>query len=321
MGKPAARFLDWHSCPMVTPAVVPIPHVGGPIVAPCSPNVIIGRTRAARVTDLCICVGPMDNVVMGSMTVRINGQPAARIGDSTAHGGAITTGLPTVLIGDNPLGSGGGEAANPVAIEFAEGILSIAYTWFEKEFAWWQTGNDHFNIKLGSAKAEAGSNIGYNVDKNSYALTPLDASFELAAAKLHVEGKGVGGLLAGEGDLTVASVKGKAHVGIEAGKEGVTTGAEAGAEAMAVRGSVKISLRLTPMTIYNNTIGLLTDSKLDERYDKGLVFSAEPEAGLGAAAKAEASLAVGKDKVEAKLGAKAGAGLVGGLAVKVGLEF
>jgi len=30
------------------------------------------------------------------------GQPAARIGDSTAHGGVITVGCPTVLIGGMP---------------------------------------------------------------------------------------------------------------------------------------------------------------------------------------------------------------------------
>jgi uncharacterized Zn-binding protein involved in type VI secretion len=33
------------------------------------------------------------------MTVLIMGQPAARLGDLTAHGGTIVLGLPTVLIG------------------------------------------------------------------------------------------------------------------------------------------------------------------------------------------------------------------------------
>ena len=32
-------------------------------------------------------------------TVLIGGKPAARIGDSTAHGGSIVLGFPTVLIG------------------------------------------------------------------------------------------------------------------------------------------------------------------------------------------------------------------------------
>lgn len=66
MGQPAARLTDMHVCPMVTGI---IPHVGGPIVAPGSPVTLIG------------------------------GQPAARMGDMTAHGGVIVLGCPTVLIG------------------------------------------------------------------------------------------------------------------------------------------------------------------------------------------------------------------------------
>jgi uncharacterized Zn-binding protein involved in type VI secretion len=36
---------------------------------------------------------------MGSTTVLIGGLPAARMGDSTAHGGVIVMGCPTVIIG------------------------------------------------------------------------------------------------------------------------------------------------------------------------------------------------------------------------------
>jgi uncharacterized Zn-binding protein involved in type VI secretion len=45
------------------------------------------------------CVGPPDVIALGSMTVLIGGQPAARMGDMTAHGGVIVLGLPTVMIG------------------------------------------------------------------------------------------------------------------------------------------------------------------------------------------------------------------------------
>lgn len=96
MGMPAARLGDMHVCPMVT---VLVPHVGGPIAAPCAPTVLIGGMPAARVGDMCICTGPPDVIAMGSFTVLIAGQPAARIGDLTAHGGSIVAGLPTVLIG------------------------------------------------------------------------------------------------------------------------------------------------------------------------------------------------------------------------------
>jgi uncharacterized Zn-binding protein involved in type VI secretion len=98
--KPAARLGDMHVCPMVTPAIPPIPHVGGPIMPPCYPPVIIGNMPAARVSDMCICVGPPDVIIQGSPTVFIGMMPAARIGDLTAHGGVIVQGWPTVLIGD-----------------------------------------------------------------------------------------------------------------------------------------------------------------------------------------------------------------------------
>ena len=96
---PAARVGDMHTCPMVTPGPVPVPHVGGPILPPGCPTVLIGMMPAARVGDMATCVGPPDAIAMGSFTVMIGGMPAARMGDSTAHGGVIVMGLPTVLIG------------------------------------------------------------------------------------------------------------------------------------------------------------------------------------------------------------------------------
>lgn len=96
---PAARLTDMHVCPMVTPGVPPIPHVGGPITGPGAPTVLIGGLPAARATDLAVCVGPPDTIVKGSATVLIMSLPAARIGDTCAHGGSIVLGLPTVMIG------------------------------------------------------------------------------------------------------------------------------------------------------------------------------------------------------------------------------
>ena len=95
----AARIGDMHTCPMQTPGVPPIPHVGGPIIPPCAPTVLIGGLPAARVGDSLVCVGPTDTIVKGSATVIISGMPAARLGDNCAHGGVIVAGLPTVIIG------------------------------------------------------------------------------------------------------------------------------------------------------------------------------------------------------------------------------
>ncbi len=91
---PAARITDPHVCPLTTPN----PHVGGPILPPGAPTVLIAGLPAARATDMCTCTGPPDVIALGSTTVFIGGLPAARLGDPTAHGGAIVGGAPTVLI-------------------------------------------------------------------------------------------------------------------------------------------------------------------------------------------------------------------------------
>ena len=105
---PAARITDMHTCPMVNPG--PVPHVGGPIIKG-QPNVLTVMMPQARVTDQCVCAGPPDVIVKGSMTVLVGNLPAARLGDMTAHGGVIVMGAPTVLIGDGANAGGGGAGA------------------------------------------------------------------------------------------------------------------------------------------------------------------------------------------------------------------
>lgn len=97
MRRPAARIGDNHTCPV---------HDDGPVIATCSPNVIIGGKNAARATDLCDCGSTSDMIVTGSRSVFINGLPAARLGDKTNHGGQIVEGLPSVLIGDDTVDFG-----------------------------------------------------------------------------------------------------------------------------------------------------------------------------------------------------------------------
>jgi uncharacterized Zn-binding protein involved in type VI secretion len=93
---PATRVGDMHVCPMVTGVV---PHVGGPILPPGCPTVLIGNMPAARVGDQVTCVGPPDVIALGSTTVLIGNMMAARAGDMTAHGGSLVLGSPTVIIG------------------------------------------------------------------------------------------------------------------------------------------------------------------------------------------------------------------------------
>jgi len=98
---PAARITDMHICPMVTGIV---PHVGGPILPPGAPTVLIDMLPAATVTSMATCVGPPDMIVMGSLGVMINFLPAARMMDPTVHGGMIMMGSPTCIIGEIGMG-------------------------------------------------------------------------------------------------------------------------------------------------------------------------------------------------------------------------
>jgi uncharacterized Zn-binding protein involved in type VI secretion len=117
-----------------------VPHVGGPIVAPGAPTVLIGFLPAARMTDMVTCVGPPDMIMMGSPTVLIEFLMAARMGDPTVHGGVIILGEPTVEIGEAGMGSpgavvvtpppgggggGGGGGSNPASGPAETGAASI----------------------------------------------------------------------------------------------------------------------------------------------------------------------------------------------------
>ena len=95
MGTLAARLTDTHVCPMFTALV---PHVGGPVLAPGAPTVLIMSLPAARVSDSCVCVGPPDSIVAGSPTVLISKMPAAHLGSATAHGGVVMGMGATVLL-------------------------------------------------------------------------------------------------------------------------------------------------------------------------------------------------------------------------------
>ena len=97
MPLPLARLTDMHVCPMVTPGVPPIPHVGGPISGPGAPTVLVCNMPAAVMGDMAVCVGPPDSIVMGSVKVLITNKPAATMTSSCSHGGTVVLGAPTVL--------------------------------------------------------------------------------------------------------------------------------------------------------------------------------------------------------------------------------
>ena len=94
IGKlPAATMGDQHVCPMVTPGVPPIPHVGGPIILG-SMGVMIGKKPAARLGDMAICVGPPSQIVLGCFTVMIGETSSGSQAGSAGAAAAAATNAP-----------------------------------------------------------------------------------------------------------------------------------------------------------------------------------------------------------------------------------
>lgn len=87
---PVATLSDLHTCPY---------HGEGAITDAGQSIVKIDGIPVAVTTGTCTCSQPDDNpMVLGALTVNIDGKNIMRMGDQTSHGGVILTGKPTVTI-------------------------------------------------------------------------------------------------------------------------------------------------------------------------------------------------------------------------------
>lgn len=96
MPRPIALVGHMHICPKVDPG--PKPHVGGPVQGAGQSLVKFNGIPVAVEGGQCLCTGMPgpDKMTTGSSLVKINGKGVMRTGDSTAHGGKITMGAPTL---------------------------------------------------------------------------------------------------------------------------------------------------------------------------------------------------------------------------------
>ncbi len=99
MPGPVAFLGSMHACPMTTPAIPPVPHVGGPIVLPSDPTFLVMGFPLAGMGAMATCAGvpPVDPIAMGMPTF-LTGTPAAGIGAVTSHGGMVAMGDPTFIV-------------------------------------------------------------------------------------------------------------------------------------------------------------------------------------------------------------------------------
>ncbi|WP_337041997.1 PAAR domain-containing protein [Emticicia sp. 17c] len=79
---------------------------GGTVVGPGTANVLIGGMPAAVMTDMHTCALPPTGhqptaspFIAGSITVKIGGIPAIRVGDACGCGASAVVGCPTVQVG------------------------------------------------------------------------------------------------------------------------------------------------------------------------------------------------------------------------------
>ncbi|MCE6977606.1 hypothetical protein EI534_09425 [Pseudomonas frederiksbergensis] len=90
-GKPAARVSDPTACPL--------PGHGTNPIAAGSGDVFFDGLAAARQGDASACGGAMSGGL--ATTVLINGKPAATVDSVGAHGNKVTAGSGTVIIGSS----------------------------------------------------------------------------------------------------------------------------------------------------------------------------------------------------------------------------
>ena len=120
---PAARIGDNHVCPMVTPGVPPIPHVGGPFIMG-SPTVLVGDMPQSRVTDQLVCVGPPDMAIMGEPTVLVGMVGAG--GLAGAMQGLQAINIPVPMNAANPSTNATGGAASAALLSDGTIITSAS---------------------------------------------------------------------------------------------------------------------------------------------------------------------------------------------------
>jgi len=70
LAPPAARLTDFHQEPLSTPSPIAIPHVGGPIVGPGAPTVLIGKLPVAKIGQMLVTIQPAKVADLGPLQAR-----------------------------------------------------------------------------------------------------------------------------------------------------------------------------------------------------------------------------------------------------------
>ena len=219
-------------------------------------------------------------------------------------------GHPTVLIGESggADSSEGDENAEPsisfgIELGWDDLVLSIKKTWLDVEGAVKTWGDKDNHLSLLSGKADIESEAAFSLGKGELEVTPVNASVEGELVEGKLTQTALHGAFKSSETLDVGKVDSNAKITANISKDHAEVGASVGAEAMVIQGTAEGSIRITPKTIYDNTVGRWTGTEASKAWDVGVKLGATGEAGYGVSAKASAGAEINDHEaiVEAKL--------------------
>ena len=161
--------------------------------------------------------------------------------------------------------------------------------------------------------------VAFDNDKGLEAKAAIEVSAVVYKAEL--ENKFGKNLVKVNTAVELLSGKGELSGSFKASKEGLKAEALVGAEFNVAKVEASGIARITPATLWNNTAGELFGCDAPKWLDYGFVLGATGEVGLGAAAKASASLEVDSKAVTGTLEAKLGFGPMAGFKLIGGFAF
>ncbi len=190
-------------------------------------------------------------------------------------------------------------------------------------------GDEDNHLKIGHADATVSHGYSYDALKGEHEISVLKLEGKASVVEGQLKGKALNGLVEGEVKGEALSVAGNfTPLSITHSKDKTEIKSGAGVEANLIKGEASGQINITPKSIYDNTIGSLVSffnpkskfAKAPDYLDHGLVLGAKGEAGIGAAAKVEASLKSEKGVHSVSFGAKAGLGPMAGFKLFLGIK-
>lgn len=317
-GKPAARIGDLTGGPNMCPGYGP-----GSITTGC-PNVFIGKNY--YINDY------VKAALEGVSFVHHPGSQHKGNSHSQAHNDMLCA------ADSNDSDSYGYSTSNELSIgskkkytdSEAQDEAKLSFSLSKQAEGDWRCyGSDDNNIKIGHYEGSVSHGYSYDLDTGAHEFSVVKLDGKVVAVQGNLHGEAFNNLVEANAQIEVLSAEGTfTPLSVVASDQGVEIKSKIGAEASLVEVSAGGNINITGKTIYDNTIGSLvglvdSDSSWTEApdwSDHGIIIGVDGEAGIGAAASAEAKAHAGQDGYYLEAEVKLGAGPMAGLKGKFGFK-